>query len=117
MMLDELDVGEFRGYAAAAVRRALTALLALPLAACGGLEGPVAGAVVESIAQDDLDGGWSSSSGTPPTSYPNLCPVMQACDANPSLQCEVWVPCGTQDPSAGEGTPPPGPTDAVASPS
>jgi hypothetical protein len=128
MRLDELDAGEFRvcaaaidgpaGYAAAAVCRAMTILLAFTLTACGGLEGPVAGAVVESIVKEDLNGGWSSSSGTPPTSYPNLCPVMQPCGANPSLQCEVWVPCETQDRNAGEGTPPPpGSTDAVASPS
>lgn len=127
MLLDELDVGKFRayaaaidrpgGYAAAAVCRALTVLLALTLTACGGLEGPVVEAVVESIVKDDLEGDGSSLSGTPPTSYPNLCPVMQPCDANPTLQCEAWVPCGTQDPSAGEGTPPPaGPTDDVASP-
>jgi hypothetical protein len=117
MMLDELDVGEFRGYAAAAVRRALTTLLALPLSACGGLEAPLTDAVVRSILEDEVDGGWSTSSDTLPTSYPNLCLVMQPCDANPTLQCEVWVPCGTQDPSVGEGTPPtPVPTDDVASP-
>ena len=116
MLLDELHVGKFRvctaaidgpgGYAAAAVCRALTVLLALTLTACGGLEGAVAGAVVESIAKDELEGDGSSLSGTQPTSYPNLCPVMQPCDAAPSLQCEAWVPCGTQDRNAGGVTPP-----------
>lgn len=127
MLLDELDVDKFRayaaaidrpgGYAAAAVCRALTVLLALTLTACGGLEGPVVEAVVESIVKDDLEGDGSSLSGTPPASYPNLCPVMQPCDAAPSLQCEAWVPCGTQDQNAGGGTPPLGLAEAAASPS